>query len=476
MNRILFFAITIFFVCSSFANTIVDKVIKLPKHFKVENTFSGNLSNTKSFHLVFSKNKKNKQYTIHSYLFDGKNVEAIKPIENDKEYQVISFHQQDNMLTLLLSFKKKKDKFLRPVSINLETKKVIESEPIAHEDFSTSFREKNRSVLIYETDDKLTIKEFVGASQPTESELVFSGKKDIIKKYLKDNSIVPVKTNEFVKNGAVSSLKGYLTGKNLLISKDNDNDNTTQVLNLNFSTKKIEPSGIKNFTNLNGEKEFKKFTSYINNDKLYQLGLNKKNGKIKISDIKSNKTTNTIDLNASLTSKIKGNKDFQGMENFLKNAGKNKYKATITVNNTNENKVRVRVDYVDKTYNYHYNWWWHHTQFMMWQQQQMMMNHARMSVPSGFGPRQPNDFAFEIASVENEKRYFELVIDVNGQLVDGELPNTIYKEIDKKQYIDKLEDVKDIKHESSCFLKDEFRYIGYSKKIKAFVFQTNKIK
>lgn len=475
MNKVIFFAFAVLFVCKSFATTIIDGVVKLPKHFKVENTFSGDLSDTKSFHLIISKNRKTKQYTVHSYLYDGENITEIQPFQNEKAYEVVSFHQKNNQLTLLLSYKKKRNLFLKPVSINLKTNYVTEGEAVSHEDFSTSFREKNRSVLVYKTDDKFIVKEFDGNQKPTESSYTFSGKKDELKKYLKNNSIIPIKTDEFVKNGATSELKGYLNGKKLTISKENEDDNETNVITLNFAEKNISPSKIKTFTNKNGEKDFKKSTSYINNNKLYQLGLNKKGGKVKISDIETQETNNTINLDASLASKIKGNKEFQGIEKFLKNAGKNKYNATITVNPTKNKKVRVRIDYVNRDYNYHYNWWWHHHQFMMWQHQQMM-NNIRVNVPSGFGPRQPNDGAFESVTIKKEKRFFELVIDTNGLISDEELPEANFKEIDKKEYIDRLDDIRDIKKESSCFLKNDFRYFGYSKKQKGFVFKTDKIK
>ncbi len=475
MKRFLIVVFLTLFICKISANTIINGVIKLPKHFKVENTFSGDLSDNKSFHLVFSKNKKNKQYTVHSYIFDGENIEEITPLENEKPFEVVSFHQLNNELTLLLSFEKKKESFLKKVIVNIETKEVSENLPIEHKDYSASFREGNRSVLLYETDEKLLIKEYKGSKDVSFSEFVYTGKKDEIKKYFNDNSLIPIKTNEFVTNGATSTLRGYLKDKTITITKENEDDNITEVLALNFKNSSIAFSKIKSFNNSNGDKGFKKSTSYINNNKLFQLGLSKKLGKIKITDIQSEKKLNTINLDASLVSKIKGNKEFQGIENFLKNAGKNKYNSTITVNKTNTNKVRVRVDYVDISYNYHYNWWWHHQQFMMWHQQQMMQN-IQINVPRGFGPRQTNEVPFETATIKKEKRFFELLIDTNGLISDEDLPETTFKEIDKKKYIDRVEESKTFKNISTCFLEDSFRFIGYSKKLKGFIIQTNKIK
>lgn len=475
MKKNLIFILLFLCTFKSFATDTVIDIIKLSKKFKVSNTFSGDLSDTKSFHLIFSKNKKNKLYTIHSYLFDGENIQAIQTIENKEEYQVVSFHQKDDTLTLLLSYKKKKNNFLNLVSIDLKTKKITEKEPIKHDDFSTSFREKNRSVLIYKSDDKIIIKEFVGANQPYKSEYIFNGKNDELNKLLKDKSITSIKTDEFVANGAIGQVKGYLENKSIIITKQYAKENETDIVSLSFKEELLVPSKINTFINAKQDKiGFKKYTSYYNSGKLYQLALGKKSGKIKISDTKSNKDLNTIILNESLSSKIKGNKEFQGIENFLKNAGRNKYNATITVNPTKSKKVRIRVDYVNQEYSYHYNWWWHHHQFMMWQNQ--MNIHHNFSAPSGFGPSQPNDFVFESISVKKAKRFFEILIDSKGLFLNEELPETIYKEVDKKEYINKLEDLQNLKHKSSCFLKHDFRYIGYSKNQKGFVIKTDKIK
>lgn len=482
MKKVLTFVFLILYVSINYAND----VIKLPKHFKVENTFSGDLSDTQSFHLIFSKNKENKQYTIHPYLFDGKEVTTIEPVENNKEFKVVSFHKRNNILSILCSYDIKNKSFLKRVDFNLDTKTSSLSNEFDNEDFLSSVRLKDKTILVYKTDDKFTIKEFFGNEPVNEKSYTFK-EKDVIKNFLKKENVTTIKTDEFVANGSPNKVKLYYVENSLVFTKDSDEPfniaiggiplnnkktNTTQVLKIDLTTKKVEPVLTK-INNGDGEK-FKKATSYFLNNKLFQLALSKKKALVKITDITEDKTLNTITLDESLTPYIKGNPNFIGFEKFLKTAGKNKYNATITANSSkNGDELVVRVDYVDKDYSYNYNWWWHHQQFMMHNQ---MMHQMRMSVPSGFGPSQPDDFAFDFAVIKKDKRFFELVIDTNGQLLKNDLPETIYKEIDKKEYIDKLEDVKDIKHESSCFLKDEFRYIGYSRKLKAFVFQTNKIK
>jgi hypothetical protein len=201
--------------------------------------------------------------------------------------------------------------------------------------------------------------------------------------------------------------------------------------------------------------------------------MTKKNGYIKIYDINTKKVLKEISIDNNLNAFIKGNEDFDGIENFLKKANKVKHNATITVNKTKNNNLKIRVDYVNKTYSYNYNWWWHHHHFMM--HQQMIMNQVNFSRPGGFGPVQPNDFHFKNYLIKKGKRYFELVLNQNYVLLNTN-EDTIYKEVNKQKYIDQLEKITDLKKESSCFLKDSFRYIGYSRNLNAFTIMTNKLK
>lgn len=492
MKIFLVFTFTVLFISTISGNTINRSIIRLPKHFKVERTFSGNLSNTKSFHLIFSKNRKTKKYSVHSYLFNGNEVEELSSIIDDKLFSVVSFHQENNVLSVLYSFEgEEKKSYLKRVDYNLQDKKkkAIKSEVFFHEDLLTTIRLKGKSILIYNEKEKLVIKEFEGSLSVVKKEYYFKKDKDEVKDFFKNESVTSIKTDEFVANGSTNKMKLYYGNNTLFFTKDSDEPlyinvggfslnnkraNITKVLRLNLDESNLAPNFL-TFNNGEGEK-FKKATSYFSNNKLFQLALSKKKGFIKISDVTNGKALNTIVLDNSLTKYIKGSAKFNGIEKFLKNAGRNKYDATITVNETNEkDKLIVRLDYVNKGYSYHYNWWLHH-QRMMFHHQQMMLNNARISVPSGFGPSQLDNFSFELVSTKKKKHFFELLINANGMLSNEELPETVYKEIDKKKYIDKLEDIKDLKHQSSCFLKNSFRYIGYSKELKGFVFNTNRIR
>ena len=474
MKTILHFSLLILLSIQIQANTIFTNTISLGKNFKIENTFSGNFEDKTSFHLIFSKDKANKNYAVHSYLYDGENIINFDKISNSKAYNLVSFHKNGTVLSLLLGYKVKKDAFIQHITINTATKEIKKAKALKNEDVFTNIRQKNRSIIIYKTDDNLS---FVSYGKSLEPETNSYNLKDFdsdLNSFFDEDGAEAVKTDEFVANGSVASFKVYNEGDHLIFTKDDSKNNLTRVIDFNYKNDNLKEVKIHKITNDDKNIKYKKLSTYYQNGKLFQFSNNKKVGNIKITDIKNDKS-NTINL-AKLNSKqLKTGSDFQNIEKFLKNSGKNAYKTTITANTTRDKNVKVRVDYVDINYGYHYNWWWHHHQFMMWQQQMMhhQIQQIRQSVPSGFGPSAPVDYDPTVY-LKSEKRYFEFTINIDNTIIDDN-SETTYKEIDKKKYIDKLEDVKGIKHKSSCFLDESFRYIAYSKKLKGFIFQTNKI-
>lgn len=459
----------------------------IPKEFKALNTFSGDLTDSDSFHLILTKNKDTKAHKIFSYVFDGESIKELPSINSKESYGVLSYHKSDNLLTLLLTYSVKKESFLKRINYNLLENTITESEPIAHKDYSSSLRLKDRSILLYKNDkDYLKIVDFKSSNEPIIKDYKFGSSKDKVKLFFKGKSISSIRTDEFVPNGAVNDVRLYFDNDKLIFTRDSDEPfdinlvgislnnkktNTTEILKFDLNESELSPD-LSVYMNQENKK-FKKATSYFTDNKLFQLALSKKEGYVKITDVNSKETLNSIALTNDLSCLVQNNPEFIGMEKFLKTAGKNKYNATVTVNKTKSSKLRLRVDYVDISYSYNYNWWWHHQQFMMWQQQQMMHQQMIRSIPAGFGPSIDDDTLVEVSELNNTKRYFEILLDAKGQVLNEELPEAFYKEVDKEKHIKKLEKIIDFKHESSCFLKNSFRFIAYNTDLKQFVIQTN---
>ncbi|AUC16686.1 hypothetical protein BTO06_16710 [Tenacibaculum sp. SZ-18] len=361
--------VLIFISTNIFANEIITQSIKLDKHYKVENTFSGDLFDNTSFHLIFTKNKKTKTKETLGFLYDGNSVKKLESFSHFNNLGITSFHTTESHLIVLFSYEQYSKRYLKKIVYDLNNKNISENTTISNTGLEGSFRTKDRSVLIYKIKDTLQTKSFNGIDKEAVSKYIYFNKKDPVKKFFKGSIINTIKTDEFVTNGSTSELKAYLDNNKIIFTKDDSNKNQCSVLTISLNNNKIIPSKILTFENNNGDKRYKKSISYYNNNHLYFLSLDKKSGAIKIFNVSQNKQLNTISLNSKLNSKILKNAHFKGMVDFLKNAGKNKFHPTITVNKTNSNNVRIRVDYVDINYGYYNDWWWHHQQFMRWQNQ-----------------------------------------------------------------------------------------------------------
>lgn len=460
----------------AYGNKIVNHAIKLEKHLKVQSTFSGDFSGKNSFHIVFTKNKNTKKYESFIYLFDGVKTEKLGVFSENIAHGVNTFFRNGDVLSLLLNYREDRKDYLKRIDIHTDTKTIKKYEPISNEDALTSVRTKDKVYLLFKDKKKLVAKVFGAEADVKEFTYMYRGRRDLVKKYFKNAFVTAIKTDEFVANGAVSNLRLYLTNNTFVFTKTEDNKKTTEVLSFPM----LEESFVPKFITVEDGSvgKLKKATSYVENNKIYVLGIKRKEGRITVFDLENGKQVNKINLNKELLAKARSGKDFKDIANFLKQASRGRHNATITVNKAKNNALNIRVDYVDKEYSYNHDWWWWHQQMWhntMMMNHQRMMNQVRSNIPNGFGPRVPNDVYFETYKRNKEKVYFEFSIDVNGYIQDA-VEESLEKEIDKKKYIDKLDDVRGLKHESSCFVGDDFRFVGYNRSLKSIIIQTNKIK
>jgi len=436
------------------------KDIKLNKKYKVENTFSGNTSGEDSFHLIIAKNTSSKAYDIIPYHFkDGETIK-LKTIPFDKEPSVLSFHNSRGKLSLITKSKEGKEEKIRVLDINLASGESKKSDSFSTDDFKAVIREKDKNILLYAKKEAITVVNALSATS-TETIVVKPSKEaQEFFKSLSNNNIDAINTNEFVKNGSINDFRVYFEEGVLTLTQEDSKEGFTNAIQIPMDNNELTVD-VKVFKNESLNGKIKKSTSYFSEDKLYQLKLRKEEAKLDVYSIGAN-TKATIDLlNAAFRKAVSDN---NSAEKFLKNASKNANAPTVTINKTSIGDVKIRFDYVNKnSYNYRYNWWWHHNwmmQQMMWQQQQQIQMRA-----SGFGP---NPFE-EIFFIKDEKSHFEIGLDLSGNIISPEGLETVYKDIDKKSYIEKLDDNKKLKHSSTVFTEKYFRYIAYNKTSKSFV-------
>ena len=458
--KIIFLAM-LFFVNKSYANN----EIKLPKQYKIENTFSGKLAEKNSFHLIFTKNTNTKSYEVFTYLFDGNKTQKITSIVSDRPYEISSYFYNDDIISLLLNYKVKKKYFILRIDINTTTKEINKSQELLHKDFMTSLVSKNKAIYIYKNKKEFIVRQYNVAKEVIESKLNIDSANGYIRDFFEDNRARFIDTNEFVANGSTASVRAYYFKEKIFFTKQIDTK--TEVLQISLNGGKLVTS--KNFVINTTDGGFKKNTSFLFEDKLYQLGINKNLGIIKISNFKNGSELQTISINDALLTHAQTGVDFDGILNFLKQTAKNKYIPTITINETTSGNLLLRIDYVDTSYSYN-NWWMYHQM-----QMQMQMQNAMNSAPH-FGPSVTNQNIYDNIVLTNQKHFFQVLIDTTGNVLPMQTFFTKHKEINKKEYTQTIEKIPGFKFVSSCFLKNSFHYIGFFKKTRTFVIKENPLK
>ena len=448
--------------------------IKLPKHNKIESTFSGDLSDQTSFHLIFTKNKKTGVRENFVYVFDGKEIDSLGYFSSMFKNNVSSFHLNDQTLSLLMSYAKDGKDFFRFVDVHLDKNKIEIHKGFSRKDLKTTIRKKNKSVLVYVVHDTLIVRSFGSSSSTWVKKFVLSEKGEKSGVFFKDLYIASVNTDEFVRNGPTSKGKAFLYDDKLIFSKDDEKKNVTSLLVVSL---KNEASGddfsYTEFKNSSGMK-FKRMATYVFNDLLFQLYVDKKLGFLRVWDVNNGTNVSTTGLNEQLSRNFESDSSFIGLQKFLKEASRTGlHTPTITANQTLSDLIRVRIDYVDATHHYNQNWWFHH-EFMRFHFNEFHMNN-NFTIPRS-GPLNLNleGMHNRYEFVDND-RYFELWFNDGGELVLNDGSETVYKDINRGEYIAKLEEMKNYRFTSSCFLDHSFRFIAYSKSSDTVVIQTNRI-
>lgn len=426
--------------------------ITLEDHLKVVSTFSGEMSENNSFHLIVAKNKDTKQYDLIPVKHSNGDLQKLDYISFEVAPEILSFHSSGSLVSLFVSVKVKKERVFFVVDIDYSSGQSNISNRIYSDDFITVLRKKDKSLALFISDEEIRVFKIENSKEI--KVIKVRPKNDL--EYLKELSkgfIDPVNSDEFVTNGSLSNKRAYCFNEDLLISVENVIEGKTTVVKIPLYDELFEHLNI----NVYRDSKLKKSTSYIVDNKLFQLKTDKENGVVNIYDINSDDKSK-IDLSNSFIANKSS--DFESVEKFLRSASKNNNEPTISVNKTTDKKLVLRIDFVNKlTYLYNSNWWWHHMQFqqdfMRFQNQQMMN-----SIPS-FGPY--SDIDFDDFIKEDTDHFFEILIDEENNVLNETKYTTIHKDIDRSGYIDRIEGLKALDYASSVFLNNTFRCFVFEK-------------
>ncbi len=441
--------------------------LTLARHYKVESTFSGNTTDNNSFHLIIAKNNRTKSYEIIPVDYKDNNLSSLESINFDKKPGILSFHNNENIVSIITSVKGKKHDEFTVIDIDLTTGKNSRSETISGEDFKAVIRKPNSNLLVFSNKKELKILNAVNTTSIKTITAIPDKNNKFILNELKDGSLDAINKDEFVTNGSINKIRAYSEGDELIITHENSQQGGTTVAKISLG-KGEEVDINEKVYQVESKKKSKKSTSFVDGQKLYQLKLNKNAGDINVFDFN---TDNQSSLSLSDSDVSKKSKGFKSIEDFLKHSSKAINEPTVSVNKSKSGNVVLRADYVNKnTYNYRYNWWWHHhwmmQQQMMWQQQQTMQN-MQNNIPR-FGPSPESYEELALLSAKVEHHYFEIVLNTNCEVVSNASEETVHRYIDKKKYVEELDKDKTIKHASSLFVGEKFRYFAFDNRSKTF--------
>lgn len=455
--------ITAFFLLLFTGKPVLNNKIQLKENQKVESTFSGNTSGENSFHLIITKNKSAKEYTITPYIYKEGSVTELKPINFDNKPDVLSFHNNENVISIVTKTKHQRHDVLNVIDIDTSLDIHLKSENIDVEDFTTLVRRKDRNILVFSVKASMTVLDAQNANNIIKTKVIPNEETKDFFKNMNKKGIQSVNNQEFVRNGSILQFKIYGEEDSLILTRKIGKINATQVVTvpLNGEQEIIVDSK----TYKNGDSDFKKTTSYVTNKKLFQLKLDKKQVKLDIFSL-TNEEKKTIDIAKIKT--IKKASGFKDIKSFLRLAVQWSNVPTVTVNKTKKGNLKVRVDYIELgNYIYQHDWWAHHRVFeqQIWWQQQHFMRQAQKNL-SKFGPSsEENIYSFGFIP---KRTHFEFVLNRTDTIVPLDESETEFVDIDRIKYIDEIDNNRKLKYLSTVFTDTKIRYIAYNKKDKTF--------
>ncbi|WP_299440369.1 hypothetical protein [uncultured Aquimarina sp.] len=451
----------------------------LNKGQKVKSTYSGDIDQKSSIHLIIYKDKNRKEYGIKPFFIDENNkIIELNDINFSSEPTILSYHKNEETLTLIASEDTKLKlgiftKKLTIIDVNINTKeskiKVLPKFKLP----KVTVRLPEKSILLnYIVEEKrIDITNIVNGDNIIQTPFNVSEDYGIFKRIFSSQPKF-INTNEYIENGAIDDTKVYYD-KGLLYF-DYIRRNNQSILSLVLNPVQSNSLQFQIIDNLDIEK-IKNLNSFYHKGNLFLMIKTKKSTILSVVDIK----TGSIKFKKPIQGNFIGYFNDENLRLIDKAIRIQRHKPTITINKSVEGLNVLRLSYVDKTtYNYHNNWWFHHQMFqnMMHQQQEFMRQQNFNRMPS-FGPNNETFDLYntEVPSIIKENEFIKIVFDNNLNPIKNASVKTVKEYIDKNLYLEPFKDQKGIKHFTAAFSTESIRTIHYSKKSKKFIIETSSL-
>jgi hypothetical protein len=450
------------FVCCTLLSHAANPIkYKLAENQKMEKTYTFDLKEAGSLHVIIAKNKDSKKYDLIPLLATGADAyKTLQVISFEELPNILSFHKNGSVITLA-DFN---NKTLNVTQFDLQTLTGTTKAVTGIEEPANVLRQEDRTIFISKKKGEFVINEISGTGSIKEVKVA----KGDDKKY-KDffsNDFEAVNTGEFVANGSISEYKCYARASNIIFTVDDTKTASVKTMTVDITTGKTAYA-----THANNFEDAKNVTSYVANDKLFAVATNKDELQLNAFNIADGQPVGSFgfaDIKAAVGKS-------PGLQSYLAMANNSAMKPTVTVNKAKD-KFAVRFDAVNRSmYTYQDNFWMMRMMQMQMQQlliQQQMQNLQRLQ-------RGPSAGAYdEIADVYNalvaKDMSFTVLLDADMKMSTGAGAETDFKQIDQKKMTKPFEESKTLENFSAVFMEDGMHYICQSKKTKEITIDVKK--
>jgi hypothetical protein len=449
------------------------------KNYSVKGTYSSELSEGASFHLILLKRKNKSEFRIKPvYISNSEDITEFEAIEMDRLPSIVSHHSNNNIISFL-DFNKRGET-ISLLDFDLENTSSVKITDITLKGIQTIFRLEDRTILlnIDKKGEKISHKTF-GTSQDIHLNTIDIPEdyKDTFKKLMK-NGLEAINQNEYVDKASIHTNKIFLDNNILSYIIDDEKEKSTKSISIDLANPEtfIE----KEFSASKKLEKIKNYNTYVYNKQLFSIASNKNLLEVEVFDLVNGAKLKTF----SASDVLSANNDVENMKEYAKSTSKKNMKSTITVNETKDGNLVMKLDRVDRAkYRYNYNWWGYHWmmhQNMMMQQHQMqqqqqMIQRMNNSIPNRFGPNPEVYNQFEATfkeALKTETEAIVLVFNKNLEILAEANTETKLPKIDRDKNLEKFKKESFMKNTTASFTDTKMTYVYLNRKTKVVHIET----
>jgi len=460
MKKIKFTLVTLLLILTASLRS-QEARITLDKSKKIESTFSGDINQESTIHLIINKDKKTKFYEVITLFYDENDqIIQLEPLSFKKKPEIISYHlnKEKTTLTVLFNMEISRERYaLSIVDYDLITRENTTKHLTNFIKPNLIFKLPNKSIFINTKEGKGDVELLIIENSTSISNIQIAPTSKQKSKFetIFKSGIDAINTNEYVEYGSFSPCKAYFLNDLLKFAHVDKKTGELILLTINIH----QPDKLF-FTSLpsNNFAKIKDTNFYLFDNKIFQLFHTKSNVYLKVTDIKTKNILFDIDVTNELAKRY----DPKEIKRYISKTAKSFYSPTITVNASIEENMVMNIGYVDnRIYHYYHDWWFQH-----WMWQQTFMQPPTVNLPS-FGPN-PEKYDLAYTPLINEQP-FQLVINSNFEMVENASLETVRRNIDKDKYRKRLDSNANINYSSLAFTANSARSIYLVKDQNTFI-------